>query len=166
MAGLPLLKRKKMTNIFALLLMATITVIPTAYSFAAPPAKTPEKATERVVERVFSEAERAIIEEFFTAGKTKSDDKKSGRGKDKKGLPPGLAKKDRLPPGLEKQLQKNGKLPPGLVRNDLPLSLQNKLYPPRVGTRRYLVGRDVVLIDTKTDIILDIIRDVVHTATR
>ena len=29
-------------------------------------------------------------------------------------LPPGLAKKDRLPPGLEKQLVRNGTLPPGL----------------------------------------------------
>jgi len=29
-------------------------------------------------------------------------------------LPPGLAKKDRLPPGLEKQLVRNGTLPPDL----------------------------------------------------
>src|SRR5215470_14934501 len=29
-------------------------------------------------------------------------------------LPPGLAKRDRLPPGLEKQLVRNGTLPPGL----------------------------------------------------
>src|SRR6266481_1582476 len=29
-------------------------------------------------------------------------------------LPPGLAKKDRLPPGLEKQLVSRGTLPPGL----------------------------------------------------
>ena len=28
-------------------------------------------------------------------------------------LPPGLAKKDRLPPGLEKQLVRRGELPPG-----------------------------------------------------
>src|SRR5260370_35323988 len=29
-------------------------------------------------------------------------------------LPPGLAKKDRLPPGLERQLELRGTLPPGL----------------------------------------------------
>lgn len=155
-----------MMHIFALLLLAAFTVIPTAYSFAAPPAKTQEDATARVIERVFSEAERAIIEEFYTSKNAKPEGKKHSHGKDKKGLPPGLAKKDHLPPGLEKQLKKNGKLPPGLVRNELPFSLQNKLYPPRVGTKRYMVGRDIVLIDTKTDIILDIIRDVVHATTR
>jgi hypothetical protein len=32
------------------------------------------------------------------------------------GLPPGLAKRDRLPPGLEKQLRRNGQLPPGLEK--------------------------------------------------
>src|SRR5215475_5454143 len=31
-------------------------------------------------------------------------------------LPPGLAKKDRLPPGLERQLMRNGTLPPGLQK--------------------------------------------------
>ncbi len=32
------------------------------------------------------------------------------------GLPPGLAKKDRLPPGLQKHLWKRGALPPGLQK--------------------------------------------------
>lgn len=35
-------------------------------------------------------------------------------------LPPGLAKKDRLPPGLEKQLARNGTLPPGLQKRIQP----------------------------------------------
>ena len=33
-----------------------------------------------------------------------------------RGLPPGLAKRDRLPPGLEKHLLKHGSLPPGLQK--------------------------------------------------
>ena len=32
------------------------------------------------------------------------------------GLPPGLAKRGDLPPGLEKQLRRNGTLPPGLQK--------------------------------------------------
>lgn len=36
-------------------------------------------------------------------------------------LPPGLAKRDRLPPGLERQLQRNGTLPPGLQKRVQPL---------------------------------------------
>jgi len=34
-----------------------------------------------------------------------------------KGLPPGLAKKERLPPGLQNHLARNGQLPPGLQKN-------------------------------------------------
>ena len=40
---------------------------------------------------------------------------------DRAGLPPGLAKKDRLPPGLERQLHRNGTLPPGLQKRVQPL---------------------------------------------
>ena len=40
---------------------------------------------------------------------------------DRAGLPPGLAKKDHLPPGLEWQLQRNGTLPPGLQKRVQPL---------------------------------------------
>ena len=40
---------------------------------------------------------------------------------DRAGLPPGLAKKDHLPPGLERQLQRNGTLPPGLQKRVQPL---------------------------------------------
>lgn len=40
---------------------------------------------------------------------------------DHAGLPPGLAKKDHLPPGLERQLQRNGTLPPGLQKRVQPL---------------------------------------------
>jgi hypothetical protein len=36
-------------------------------------------------------------------------------------LPPGLAKKDRLPPGLEKQLVRNGTLPPVLISGHIVL---------------------------------------------
>ena len=41
-------------------------------------------------------------------------------------LPPGLAKRDRLPPGLERQLRVNGTLPPGLQREERPV-------PPEAG---------------------------------
>jgi len=38
-----------------------------------------------------------------------------------KGLPPGLAKKEHLPPGLQKHLARNGQLPPGLQKKIQPL---------------------------------------------
>jgi hypothetical protein len=163
-----------MKNIFALLFLTAVSVIPSAYALAAPQASGGQTSTQRVLERIFSEAERAVIDEYYAAQDPKKSGRKSGKdgkgkgrkGKGRDGLPPGLAKKDNLPPGLEKQLKKNGTLPPGLVRNELPLALQNKLYPPRKGTKRLLVGRDIVLIDTKTDLILDILHDVVRASTR
>lgn len=117
-------------------------------------------ATKRVIERVFSEAEKAVIEEYF-GHKHDPKYKKEPRGKkSRKSMPPGLAKKDKLPPGLQMQLEKNGRLPPGLARNTFPVKLENKLYAPRKGTKRLIVGDDVVLIDTATDIVLDILRGV------
>ncbi|MDP2207059.1 MAG: hypothetical protein Q8K65_12225 [Alphaproteobacteria bacterium] len=158
-----------MKNIFAFLFLTAVSVIPSAYALAAPQTAGGQTSTQRVIERIFSEAERAVIDEYFAAQDTKKsghNGPKGKKGKGRDGLPPGLAKKDKLPPGLAKQLKKNGTLPPGLVRNELPLSLQNKLYPPQKGTKRILVGRDAVLIDTKTDLILDIIHDVVRASTR
>ena len=146
-----------MKNAIAFLFLALGIAVPMTVAAET----TPQDATKRVVERVFSAAEKAIIEEYFGY---KHDPKykkatKENR-KSKKGLPPGLAKKEQLPPGLQKQLEKNGRLPPGLARNDLPKRLKDKLYAPRSGTKRLVVGDDVVLIDTATDIVLDILRGV------
>ena len=57
----------------------------------------------------FLPEERKIIYEYYH------------RGSPSKGLPPGLAKKGKLPPGLQKHLDKNGKLPPGLQKRLEPL---------------------------------------------
>lgn len=151
-----------MKNAIAFLVLALAALFPAA----AGAANDGQKPAARVLQRVFSETEKAIIEEYFGH---KHDPKyrraadhahpKKG-GKNKTALPPGLAKKDQLPPGLQKQLEKNGRLPPGLARNELPVRLRNKLYAPQTGTKRLIVGDDVVLIDTATDIVLDILRGV------
>jgi len=91
--------------------------------------------------------------------------KKKDRGRDNnkgssKGLPPGLAKRDKLPPGLAKQLERNASLPPGLQKRALPSKLEAELPPPQTGTERVIVGNDVVLINTATNVVLDIIRGV------
>lgn len=120
--------------------------------------KNVEQASQKVIQRVFSEMERAVIEEYFGVDLEKNTEKK---GKEKsKQMPPGLAKKKELPPGLQKQLEKNGVLPPGLEGRDIPDDLKSKLPPAHKGTKRLLVGDDVVLIDTATEVVLDIIRDV------
>ena len=124
------------------------------------------------VERVFSEIERQVIEEYYRnrgGGDYAEDDWPGGGPKHDKhaakggggGLPPGLAKRDRLPPGLEKHLERWGRLPPGLEKRYLPDDLIARLGPRSDQAARQVVGADVLLVDVATGVILDILRDVI-----
>lgn len=92
--------------------------------------------------------DRAIIENYYK--------KFSSR---QKGLPPGLAKRDgNLPPGLAKR----DKLPPGLQGETLPYELEQELKKLPSTYVRLRVGRDIVLMDTNTRIIIDVIYGVAY----
>jgi hypothetical protein len=83
----------------------------------------------------FSTYDRRVISECFVDNRA--------------GLPPGLAKRDRLPPGLERHLQRNGTLPPGLQRRVQPLPGQCEARLPRLPrdwSRVVLSGR-IILLD-------------------
>jgi len=73
-------------------------------------------------------------------------------------LPPGLAKKDRLPPGLEKQLVRRGTLPPGLQKRiqPCPEEFVRRLPPPPQDCQHVLISGHVVLLNRKTNVIVDI----------
>ena len=73
-------------------------------------------------------------------------------------LPPGLAKRDRLPPGLEKQLQTRGTLPPGLRKKmePCPEELERRLPTPPEGYQHFVIGGHVALINPSTYLVLDI----------
>lgn len=75
------------------------------------------------------------------------------------GLPPGLAKRERLPPGLEKQLRRNGTLPPGLEKklHPLPDDLAVRLPPLPGGLRRVILGEHVLILDERTSAIVDVL---------
>jgi hypothetical protein len=77
-------------------------------------------------------------------------------------LPPGLAKRDRLPPGLEKQLRERGHLPPGLQKRltPVPAPLVNQLPAVPPYYTRYFIGRDLVIVDQRTNRITAVIRNV------
>lgn len=64
-------------------------------------------------------------------------------------LPPGLAKRDRLPPGLERQLVVNGTLPPGLrgKMQPCPRELEAMLPPPPPNYEHVFVGGSLVLVN-------------------
>ena len=78
------------------------------------------------------------------------------KGKHKK-IPPGLAKKQAPPPGLQKHIVKHGELPPGLQGRRLPDELDTTLSPLPGGVIRLKVGVDVVLLDEKTKVVADVI---------
>lgn len=97
---------------------------------------------------VFSDSDRTKIRHYYTGGR------KTGS------LPPGLAKKKDLPPGLEKHIEKYGELPPGLRGNRLPPELDRTLSRLPDGYVRLKVGTDVVLMNEKTRMIFDVVWDV------
>ncbi|NIO15880.1 MAG: hypothetical protein GTN70_02585 [Deltaproteobacteria bacterium] len=104
-----------------------------------------EKEDTRVV-MVFNEEDSRLIRQYYRTHL--------------KALPPGLAKKRRLPPGLERQIVRNGKLPPGLSEKPIPASLERELSPLPDGYIRIRVGADVVLLDERTRVVMDVLYDV------
>jgi hypothetical protein len=82
------------------------------------------------------------------------------RTADHEGLPPGLAKRESLPPGLERQLRERGKLPPGLDKKlqPLPADLARRLSPLPAGSSRGWLGDRVIEYDTRSGIAERIIR--------
>jgi hypothetical protein len=80
-------------------------------------------------------------------------------------LPPGLAKRNgNLPPGLQKHLERNGTLPPGLQKrfSPFPDDLERRL--PRLPSiyRRGTIGVDIVILDRRTQRIVDIVHDILR----
>lgn len=73
-------------------------------------------------------------------------------------LPPGLAKRDQLPPGLEKQLVERGTLPPGLRKRiePCPQSLVAVLPPPPPDYEHVIIGGHVVLLNRRTYVVASV----------
>jgi hypothetical protein len=116
------------------------------------PAKTAGDKVREVLpeaERVFTREERTRITNYFKQNRS--------------GLPPGLAKREKLPPGLEKQLRERGKLPPGLQKKiqPLPPQLERELRILPTGWRRVVIAGNVVMMNEKTAMVYDIIRNAI-----
>ena len=73
-------------------------------------------------------------------------------------LPPGLAKRDELPPGLERQLVARGTLPPGLRSrmHPCPVEVERYLPPPPEGYMHTAIGGHIVLVNRRTFFVLDV----------
>ncbi len=140
---------------------------------------------------VFSEVEKRLIDEYFgrrlgrlperTGARDDDDDDRKkhrgGKGKGKgnqkakhdgksrgksKGLPPGLAGRKDLPPGIQKQIARGQRVPDDVETYRLPEDLIRRL--PRVDREidRRVIGDDVVLIERGTNLILDVMEGVLR----
>jgi len=126
-------------------------------------------AVEVGINAGFSEVERQLIEKYFgkrvpvaDSGTEAAAAPKPKGKKGNKDLPPGLAKRDKLPPGLAMQLEKNGTLPPGLAKRSLPSDLERQLPPAPNGYERQIIeDATIVLVQTATGLIADVITDIV-----
>ncbi len=107
-------------------------------------------ATDELLGTVISAVERALIGDYVRKART------SGQG-----LPPGLAKRQHLPPGLQKHIERTGRLPPGLEKRELPGDLR-RLLPYHKGKDYRVVGDDIVLIEIATELILDVMQGVLR----
>ncbi|HEX6768637.1 MAG TPA: hypothetical protein VF208_04740, partial [Candidatus Binatia bacterium] len=105
--------------------------------------------------------ERRAIEDYYR----RDNDKKKPKTK---GLPPGLAKREgNLPAGLQKKLARDGQLPPGLQKRleSLPVDLDRQLPRLPENWARVVVERDVILLDRRTNRILDVMENVIDIVT-
>jgi len=91
------------------------------------------------VDLAFSDQERYLIHDYY-----------------RRNLPPGLAKRSQLPPGLAKR----STLPPGLSGERLPRELESRLSSLPKGYVRLRVGADVVLMNARTRVVFDIVKDI------
>ena len=76
-------------------------------------------------------------------------------------LPPGLAKREALPPGLRAQLHERGTLPPGLQKRLVPVPAPLVARMPRLPSyyHRYFAGDDLVVVDGRSHRIAAIVPD-------
>jgi len=102
-----------------------------------------EGVTAGVLGAVLSDDEKSTIRNYFQKN------------------PDSVGKVKPLPPGIRKKLARGGTMPPGIAKQALPDGLHRQL-PPRDGYNYEVVGTDVVLIETATEVIVDVLSDVLR----
>jgi hypothetical protein len=104
---------------------------------------------------VFSDLDRRYIHDHYRA-LYQERLRHYKRSKGHKGVPPGHARREYLPPGLAKR----DRLPPGLTGRRLPHELERRLSPLPAGVIRVRIGTELLLLDERTRVVLDVIKDI------
>ena len=76
-----------------------------------------------------------------------------------RGLPPGLAKKGKVPPGHAYKMQRQHGVPPDVRWEYLPANLERRLSRLPEGYARIVVGADVAIMNTRTRIVVDLLEN-------
>jgi hypothetical protein len=97
---------------------------------------------------VFSDHDRGLIRDYYQSYY--------------RGLPPGLAKQGKVPPGHAKKLYRSQPIPPGVEWRYLPDDLERRLSRLPDGYVRVTVGADVGIMNVRTRVIMDLIEDLDH----
>jgi hypothetical protein len=126
-----------------------------------------QPAGPSVGEIVIDTVARRILHDYYARNAdawvvANPDEGGNGNKKQKKNkhkdLPPGIAKKGSLPPGIYKQLVRNGQIPPDVHYHALPPDLIVQL-PPLAPDYRYVIADDrVLLIRAATNVIMDVLQ--------
>jgi Ni/Co efflux regulator RcnB len=99
---------------------------------------------------VFTSKEVRIIASWYDEHRHQINDRGAGKGKTK-GLPPGIAK----------NLARGKALPPGIAKQQLPNGLVSVLPPSPRGYERIIVDGRVLLVEIATQVIHDVLTDLI-----
>lgn len=109
----------------------------------------PRHADVRVHDRnydvrvVFSDSDRLIIRDYYHT--------------DYRRLPPGLAKKGKIPPGHAYRMRRHQGVPPDIEWGYLPATVEHRLSRLPDGYVRIVIGADVAILHTRTRMVVDLL---------
>ena len=136
----------------------------------------PGAAQPSVADIVIDEAARHILRNYYERNANawvvahpdyEDEDDQGGNGNNKKNkknknkhkdIPPGIAKKGTLPPGIYKQLVRNGQIPPDVHYQPLPPDLVVQLPRLQPAYQYVIVDDRVMLIQAATRAIMDVLQ--------
>ena len=100
---------------------------------------------------VFTNDEVAIIQGYYQRQDALSKYGHKNKNKNKRGLPPGIAK----------NLERGKSLPPGIAKQHLPDDLRSTLPKTPDGYERIIVDGKILLIEIATQVVRDVLTDIV-----
>lgn len=107
----------------------------------------PTFAGEVGIDVVFTDGEASIIRAYYRDQDSPKSNKKKGNKK--------------LPPGIAKNLQRGKPLPPGIAKQKLPVGLVELLPPAPDGFERIVLSGKVLLVESTTQVIHDVLDDMI-----